>query len=467
MLSDNYWSSTTNRYDASFALAIDIWSGWPETDIKTNYDFGNIWPVRGGVFFYNLSIFKSGSGSGAVSSSDSKIDCGSNCVNAYLNGTEVTLNAIPSSDSIFTSWSNGTICNINPCTLTITGNIDLIANFDIITTSTSIISTTTTIRSTTTTRPTTTTTLQISTSTSTSTSTSVLFTTSSTTTSTQLGTGNLTPYQPNGWSDKIVVSKIPGTNSDDINLTTADNIYVDWAVINYNAAKIMKPFYCELLLDNEHVSSWYFNSLAGMTYVTIEDYELGQLSLGIHTITLVADSTNTIAETDESDNTYKKTINIGSSTTTTAITTTSSTQSTTSSSTLSIITSTTTAQPATTTTQLTSSIRTTSISTSTTSTFRPTTTITTTSISNPITTTTTSINCPITNLLGNNNPELQKYRIFRDNKLAGTFIGRKIIALYYNNSDNINAAMDRSPMCRDFTRAVLKTISPLMTRKEE
>ena len=47
---------------------------------------------------------------------------------------------------------------------------------------------------------------------------------------------NLTPYQPSGWSDKIVVSNQTGTNTDDSPLYTTDTLYVDWAVINNGTA---------------------------------------------------------------------------------------------------------------------------------------------------------------------------------------------------------------------------------------
>src|SRR5207249_2594181 len=41
------------------------------------------------------------------------------------------------------------------------------------------------------------------------------------------GQPNLTPYKPAGWSDKIVVSNVSGTNSDHSPIMTTDNLYVD------------------------------------------------------------------------------------------------------------------------------------------------------------------------------------------------------------------------------------------------
>ena len=56
------------------------------------------------------------------------------------------------------------------------------------------------------------------------------------TVSAKISPPNLTPYQPSGWSDKIVVSNVTGTNTDSDPLYTTDNLYVDWAVTNNGAA---------------------------------------------------------------------------------------------------------------------------------------------------------------------------------------------------------------------------------------
>lgn len=58
---------------------------------------------------------------------------------------------------------------------------------------------------------------------------------------------NLTPYQPSGWSDKIVVSSVTGNNTDSPSLTTANTIYVDWAVINNGASPATSRFYTEFM----------------------------------------------------------------------------------------------------------------------------------------------------------------------------------------------------------------------------
>jgi alpha-tubulin suppressor-like RCC1 family protein len=66
----------------------------------------------------NLSVNKVGTGSGTITSSDSSISCGSTCIASYGNGTNMTLNAVPSNGSTFGSWAgcdsvNGTSCTVS------------------------------------------------------------------------------------------------------------------------------------------------------------------------------------------------------------------------------------------------------------------------------------------------------------------------------------------------------------------
>ena len=73
--------------------------------------------------------------------------------------------------------------------------------------------------------------------------------------------------------------------------------------------------------------------------------------------------------------------------------------------------------------------------------------------------------CLVTKVLGENNPELQQIRDFRDSKLAQNAVGRMIIQIYYNKTESINAALDNSPALRAMTRKVLEMIAPMMEKK--
>lgn len=126
------------------------------------------------------------------------------------------------------------------------------------------------------------------------------------------GKPNLTLYQPSGWSDKMVVSKIAGTNTDSTDLTTQDTLYVDHAVINNGKFGIAVRFHTDLLLDGVFQTRDYHDPpLEPGGWVPRIDYSIGKLSAGTHTITIRVDSLGEIAESSETDNEYTKTITVG------------------------------------------------------------------------------------------------------------------------------------------------------------
>jgi Subtilase family/CARDB len=118
---------------------------------------------------------------------------------------------------------------------------------------------------------------------------------------------NLTPYQPPGWSDKIVVSTVTGTTTNSPLITPTDTVYVDWAVINNGSAPTAARFYSALYVDSSLKTSWYSDPPLGTNaYVHVNDYSIGSFSLGPHTLMLITDSTSTITETNELDNIYTR-----------------------------------------------------------------------------------------------------------------------------------------------------------------
>lgn len=121
---------------------------------------------------------------------------------------------------------------------------------------------------------------------------------------------NLIPYQPPNWSDKIVVSKTTGTNTDSLPLTVNDMLYLDFAAANDSNISIAEQFYHTLYVDGVEKASWISNSLPAGYYALMLDYSIGKLSKGIHQIKIVTDSMNSIKESNEQDNSYTKTITI-------------------------------------------------------------------------------------------------------------------------------------------------------------
>jgi hypothetical protein len=65
---------------------------------------------------FGLSVAKTGTGSGTVSSSPAGINCGGDCSESYTSGMVVALSAIPAAGSIFSGWS-GSGCSTGSVTM--------------------------------------------------------------------------------------------------------------------------------------------------------------------------------------------------------------------------------------------------------------------------------------------------------------------------------------------------------------
>jgi hypothetical protein len=108
------------------------------------------------------------------------------------------------------------------------------------------------------------------------------------------------------------VSKTTGTNSDSSPLAPTDALYLDWAVVNNGGFPTNAQFFTELYVDGSRRQSWYTDPpLNANTYTQVLDYPIGTLAAGTHTVRIKTDATNAIAELDEGDNEYTKTITVG------------------------------------------------------------------------------------------------------------------------------------------------------------
>jgi uncharacterized repeat protein (TIGR02543 family) len=77
---------------------------------------------------YPLTVTKSGTGSGTVTSNPAGIDCGSDCSENYDHGTTVTLIASASTGSTFTGWSGG-CSGTGACVVTMDATQSVTATF--------------------------------------------------------------------------------------------------------------------------------------------------------------------------------------------------------------------------------------------------------------------------------------------------------------------------------------------------
>lgn len=120
---------------------------------------------------------------------------------------------------------------------------------------------------------------------------------------------NLKPYTPTGWSDKLVVSTDTGI-SESNTFSASDTIYIAWAVVNDSDSEA-EGFLVGLYVDGRRINAWSYNQKLQPGYYTyVTDYDIGSLAVGTHTIKIVADVLNSVAESNETDNEYSKNITI-------------------------------------------------------------------------------------------------------------------------------------------------------------
>jgi Tol biopolymer transport system component len=90
------------------------------------------WGEPGTTSTTRLTVSTAGTGSGVVRSAPAGIECGSDCTEEYLPGTEVTLRARPASGSRFTGWSGAcTGRKLRFCTVTMDSAKSVTATFDL------------------------------------------------------------------------------------------------------------------------------------------------------------------------------------------------------------------------------------------------------------------------------------------------------------------------------------------------
>lgn len=76
-----------------------------------------------------LTVTKTGTGEGTVTSSPAGIDCGATCSATYSGGSQVTLTAAPEGSSRFSGWSGGGCSGTGGCTVTLNEDTPVTALF--------------------------------------------------------------------------------------------------------------------------------------------------------------------------------------------------------------------------------------------------------------------------------------------------------------------------------------------------
>lgn len=123
---------------------------------------------------------------------------------------------------------------------------------------------------------------------------------------------NLAFTRPSGYSDKLVVSTVPGTTTDAPVFYATDTLYLDFTVTNGGYAPATAAFDTVVYVDDvpQGTITSTTNPLPNGQSITTLDYAVGPLSEGQHTVRLQTDTGGTIAESDETDNSYSRTITV-------------------------------------------------------------------------------------------------------------------------------------------------------------
>ena len=78
---------------------------------------------------YTLTVSRSGTGRGTITSSPIGISCGYDCSQSYASGTVVTLTAVASSGTVFTGWSGACEGTSTTCQVTMSSSKTVTASF--------------------------------------------------------------------------------------------------------------------------------------------------------------------------------------------------------------------------------------------------------------------------------------------------------------------------------------------------
>ncbi|GAB4579548.1 MAG: hypothetical protein Fur0022_22860 [Anaerolineales bacterium] len=116
---------------------------------------------------------------------------------------------------------------------------------------------------------------------------------------------NLLPFTPPDWPAPLVPSIFTGTHTlDPLYAGMGVETYFDWGIVNASDIPITVPTTTCLTLDGAPLLSLETPSYPANHLQTSEDYPAVIPEPGTFTLTLTADCTNAVVESDETDNTY-------------------------------------------------------------------------------------------------------------------------------------------------------------------
>jgi len=118
-------TATANGVVGSYQVGAIVFDTSTEAPITQLFNLTNLAAIPN----FALTVTKSGSGSGTVTATG--VDCGIDCGETYVQGTVVSLAAVPAAGSIFIGWSGGGCSGMGACTVTMSAAQSVNAQFDV------------------------------------------------------------------------------------------------------------------------------------------------------------------------------------------------------------------------------------------------------------------------------------------------------------------------------------------------
>ena len=113
---------------------------------------------------------------------------------------------------------------------------------------------------------------------------------------------DLKPYAPAGYPYPVIPSSIQGTNEINMLYAGADT-YFDWHFIN-NGGAFIGSFFVELWVDNTRYIRYPYSGYGAGSIGGFDDWDIPNLTPGVHTLKIITDPDNTITEADETNNVW-------------------------------------------------------------------------------------------------------------------------------------------------------------------
>ncbi len=120
---------------------------------------------------------------------------------------------------------------------------------------------------------------------------------------------DLTFSTPTGWSSPLVVTPTSGGTTDGL-MQTGSTLYVDWNGVNVGASATTASFHTRVIVDGTTEATYITSSVASGATFGVSGISIGSLTAGTHTITVQLNYLNEQSESNTTNDTYTRVINV-------------------------------------------------------------------------------------------------------------------------------------------------------------